>query len=185
MVTLKQSYCKTVYDHSAFNSPQIELSIGSDLKTSSLPLQCHWKLKCQVCQLWLFCWYRSFTMCIRIIIHGSVTFPVLQCDIEICLSHINPTPSPQGTLWKSNYQRVQKIVITMTKKEEKNEKKQRKKQIRNLPKYLEVCVLYVCVSLHIFCIYTGIPCILHVFYSNSLHLKTANFLFAKLSCPVV
>ena len=59
----------------------------------------------------------------------------------------------------------------MTKKEEKNEKKQRKKQIRNLPKYLEVCVLYVCVSLHIFCIYTGIPCILHVFLLKLLTLK--------------
>ena len=59
----------------------------------------------------------------------------------------------------------------MTKKEEKNEKKQRKKQIRNLPKHLEVCVLYVCVSLHIFGIYTGIPCILHVFLLKLLTLK--------------
>ena len=28
--------------------------MASDLKTSSLPLRCHWKLNCQVCHLWLF-----------------------------------------------------------------------------------------------------------------------------------
>ena len=32
---------------------------------------------CQVCQLWLFCWHRSFAMWICTNIHGSVAFPVL------------------------------------------------------------------------------------------------------------
>ena len=37
----------------------------------------------QVCHLWLFCWYRSFAMCIRTDIHGSVAFPgLLPIDIE-------------------------------------------------------------------------------------------------------
>ena len=65
--------------------PHIELSMGTYLKTGSLPptVWCHWKLNCQVCHLWLFCWYRSFTMCIRTYIYGSVAFPVLlPIDIE-------------------------------------------------------------------------------------------------------
>ena len=38
-----------------------------------------WKPNCQVCHLWLFCWYCSFAMCIpvRTNIHGSVAFPAL------------------------------------------------------------------------------------------------------------
>ena len=56
---------------------------SSDLQTGSIPLRCHWKPNCQVCHLWLFCWYRSFAMCIRTDIHASVTFPVLlPIDIE-------------------------------------------------------------------------------------------------------
>ena len=42
-----------------------------------------WKPNCQVCHLWLFCWYCSFVMCIRTKIHGLVAFPVLlPIDIE-------------------------------------------------------------------------------------------------------
>ena len=57
--------------------PHPELSIGSDLKTSSWLLRCHWKLSFQVRHMWLFCWHRSFTMSIRTGMYGSVEFPVL------------------------------------------------------------------------------------------------------------
>ena len=54
----KLTQCETVYDHPAFRSPHIELSMGSDLKTISMPFWCPWKLNCS--HFCLFCWYRSF-----------------------------------------------------------------------------------------------------------------------------
>ena len=39
--TVKQSHCETVYDHLNFKSPHIELGLGGELKTSSLPLRSH------------------------------------------------------------------------------------------------------------------------------------------------
>ena len=55
---------------------------SSDLKTSSIPLRSDVTGSPtvnggQVCHLWLFCWYRSFAMCICTNIYGSVAFPVL------------------------------------------------------------------------------------------------------------
>ena len=75
--SIKWSHCETV---ALWNS------LGT-CKTSSIPLRCHWKPNCQrrsqVCHLWLFCWYRSFVMCICTNIHGSVVFSVLlPIDIE-------------------------------------------------------------------------------------------------------
>ena len=37
---VKQSHCETVYDHSAFKSPRIELSMGSDLKAKDGLTKC-------------------------------------------------------------------------------------------------------------------------------------------------
>ena len=59
---------------------------SSDLKTSSIPIRSVSPTVnglTEVCHLWLFCWYRSFVICIWTSIHGSVAVPVLlPIDIE-------------------------------------------------------------------------------------------------------
>ena len=67
--TVKQSMATWLLSHPTM--AHIELSKGSDLKPSSLPLRCHWKLNCQVCHL---CYH---TIHIRTNIYCSVIFPVL------------------------------------------------------------------------------------------------------------
>ena len=74
----KWSHCETV---TLWNS------LGA-CKTSSIPLRCHRKPNCQrrssqSLVAVVFCWYRSFVMCICTNIHGSVVFSVLlPIDIE-------------------------------------------------------------------------------------------------------
>ena len=67
--TMKQSMTTRLLSHPTM--AHIELSKGSDLKTSSLPLRCHLKLNCQVCHL---CYH---TIRIHTNIYCSVIFPVL------------------------------------------------------------------------------------------------------------
>ena len=44
-----------------WNSRTVKQS--SDLTTNPIPHRYHWKSNCQICHLWLFCWYPSFAMC--------------------------------------------------------------------------------------------------------------------------